>query len=56
MEDATEKMNEMTQELNSAQIKVTEYKGAYPNNIHFVYYIYIYSMIFINKQMLCHYR
>lgn len=27
MEDATEKMNEMTQELHSTQIKVTEYKG-----------------------------
>lgn len=47
MEDATEKMNEMTQELNSTQVKVTEYKGVYPNNINFVYYIY--SMLFIKK-------
>lgn len=29
MEDATEKMNEMAEELNSAQIKSIEYKGYY---------------------------
>lgn len=33
MEDATEKMNEMTQELHSTHIKVTEYKGTYLNSI-----------------------
>lgn len=42
MEDATEKMNEMTQELHSTQIKITEYKGAYVNNIYFVLYILLY--------------
>lgn len=29
MEDATEKMNEMTEELRSIQIRDTEYKGIY---------------------------
>lgn len=29
MEDATEKMNEMTEELGSAQVKTVEYKGIY---------------------------
>lgn len=29
MKDATEKMNEMAEELNSAQIKSIEYKGYY---------------------------
>lgn len=29
MEDATEKMNEMTEELRSAQVKAVEYKGIY---------------------------
>lgn len=29
MEDATEKMNEMTEELCSAQVKAVEYKGTY---------------------------
>lgn len=29
MEDATEKMNEMAEELGSAQIKSIEYKGYY---------------------------
>jgi len=29
MEDATEKMNEMTEELRTAQIKTVEYKGIY---------------------------
>lgn len=35
MEDATEKMNEMTEELRSAQIKAVEYKGT--NNMYFLY-------------------
>lgn len=39
MEDATEKMNDMTQELHSTQRKITEYKGAYVNHIYFVLYI-----------------
>jgi len=38
MEDATEKMNEMTEELRIAQIKAVEYKGIYiyTNNIYFL--------------------
>lgn len=35
MEDATEKMNEMTEELRSTQIKTGEYKGACTNNSYF---------------------
>lgn len=33
MEDATEKMNEITEELRSAQVKAMEYKGIYTNVI-----------------------
>lgn len=47
MEDATEKMNEMTQELHSTQIKVTDYKGTYLNNIYFILHTYIYTCIHI---------
>lgn len=60
MEDATEKMNEMTQELHSTQIKVTEYEGTYLNSICLCMYIYIHIIFiiafFINKQTLSHYR
>lgn len=34
MEDATEKMNEVTEELHSTQIKTVEYKGIYANNTY----------------------
>lgn len=43
MEDATEKMNEMTEELRSAQIKVVEYKGTY---IRIIYTFYVMNLIF----------
>lgn len=56
MEDATEKMNEMTQELHLTQIKVTEYKGTYLNSIYFILYIIFIICFFINKQFLYHYR
>lgn len=36
MEDATEKMNEMTEELSSAQVKTVEYKGIYIQIIYFL--------------------
>lgn len=40
MEDATEKMNEMTEELRSAQIKAVEYKGTYVQIICTFYIIH----------------
>lgn len=43
MEDATEKMNEMTEELRSAQIRDAEHKGTYVKVIHnfdMIYLIY----------------
>lgn len=43
MEDATEKMNEMTEELRSAQIKVVEYKGTC---IRIIYTFYVMNLIF----------
>lgn len=39
MEDATEKMNEMTEELHSAQVKAIEYKGVY-TFIYFNFFIH----------------
>lgn len=35
MEDATEKMNEMTEELRSIQIRDAEYKGIYKISLQF---------------------
>lgn len=43
MEDATEKMNEMTEELRSAQIKVVEYKGTC---VRIIYTFYVMNLIF----------
>lgn len=43
MEDVTEKMNEMTEELRSAQIKAVEYKGTC---IRIIYTFYVMNLIF----------
>jgi len=39
MEDATEKMNETTEELRIAQIKAVEYKGIYTYTKKNIFYI-----------------